>query len=268
MKKFILCLTNLLIFTSLALSQFHNETKPMYSDTLFYENWSSGSFNTNQWQLFDSVALTIPNNFGNPAPSVNFNLFYPQAYITSKEIPGTNNYTELRYDYYVSDSSDKFWTLAVWILNDSLWHTMDYIADNGGSMPWTTRVVNISDYCHNNFRIRFIEFSEAFDTAHLNIDNIIIGSFPLGISENQNADLIINPNPASYSLDLILKNFENLNTQIIILDVTGKVVYEEKFIPATADYIKNINVDNLSKGIYFCELRSNEKNLIRKVIIE
>ena len=267
MKKFILCLTNLLVFAFFTMAQFHNETKSLFSDTLFYENWSSGGFTYNQWQLTDSVALTITNNYGNPVPSVNFNLFYLESSIMSKEIQGTNNYTELRYDVYLSDSSNGQMQLATELWKDTAWVFIDSF-DGEGSLPWTTRIVNISDYCQNNFRIRFREYGVVNFSGHLNIDNIIVGSYPLGITENQNTDLIIKPNPASSNLDLILKNFENLNTRIIILDVTGKVVYEEEFIPVTNDYIKNINVDNLSKGIYFCELRSNEKNLIRKVIIE
>jgi len=52
------------------------------------------------------------------------------------------------------------------------------------------------------------------------------------------------------------------------LDVTGKVAYDEEFIPQTKDFIKNVNINTLSKGIYFCKIKSTEKNLIRKVIIQ
>lgn len=272
MKKSILLLINLLVFAICTMAQFQNGKNPMMSDTLLFEDWSSGSFITNQWQLstFDSSALTITNVDGNPPPSAKFILyeFFQVGSMTSKEITGTNNYTELRYDIYLSDSSNSAVGFVAEIWDGVVWHSMDVVDGNGGSFPWTTRVVNISDYCHNNFKIRFRAYSNNLYSDHLDIDNIIVGSFPLGITEHQTADFIIKPNPAHSSIDLVLNNFENLNTKIIILDVTGKVVYDEEFIPGTIDYIKKVNINTLSKGIYFCEIKSIEKNLIRKLIIE
>ncbi len=273
MKKSILLLTHLLVFTFYTSAQFQNENKPMFSDTLLFEDWSSGGFATNQWQVDSSglLAWRITNVTGNPAPSAICDQSSIVTYslsMTSKQIPGTNNYTELRYDIYFSDSSNSIAEFSAELYDGNYWHAIDIIDCSGGSFPWTTRVLNISDYCHNNFKIRFRFFGESFLSARLNIDNIIIGSFPLGITEHQNPDFIIKPNPANSSFDLVLKNFENLKTQIIILDVTGKVVFVEEFIPGTKEFIKKINSNCLSRGIYFCEIKSNKINLIRKVILE
>jgi hypothetical protein len=255
------------------MAQFQDGNKPMFSDTLFFEDWSSGSFATNQWQVDSSGLLVwrITNVTGNPAPSAiidQSSILSASLSMTSKQIPGTNHYTELSYDIYFSDSSNVNAELAAELYDGNVWHSMDIIDLSGGSFPWTTRILNISDYCHNNFKIRFRFFSESFLSAQLNIDNIIVGSFPLGITEHQVADFIIKPNPAKSSFDLVLNNFENQKTQIIISDLTGKVKYVEEFIPGSKDYIKNLNINTLVKGIYLCEIKSNEKNLIRKVIIE
>lgn len=272
MKKFILSSATLLVFASFIMAQIHHESKPMYSDTLLFENWSNGSFTTNQWTLppCDTTTWTISTVFGNPPQSANFHNYkmidcdYP---LTSKEIPGTNNYTELRYDIFLVDSSHSIVKFSVDLLDGSVWYTMDYINDISASFPWTTRVVDISNYCQNNFNIRFRPIDFNYNGDHVDIDNILIGSYPLGIPEHQNADFMIQPNPVISNFDLILKNFENLKTQIILLDVTGKVVQEEEVIPTTNDYTKNINVANLSKGIYFCKIRSDEKSCIKKIIL-
>jgi Secretion system C-terminal sorting domain len=271
MKKYTLSLIGFFAFAISTLAQFQDENKPMISDTLFFEDWSSGSFATNQWIVnpSDPYILKVTNLEGNPAPSAEFSLYeFITCSITSKEIAGTNKYIELRYDISVSPSSYATFFSSAEIYDGNNWHSMDVVEGNGDSIPWSTRVVNISEYCQNNFKLRFRSVGQDIPSGHLNIDNIIVGSFPLGIAEYQNADFIIKPNPAKSSFDLVLKNLENLNTQIIILDMTGKVVYDEEFIPGTKDYIKKVNINTLSKGIYFCEIKSNEKNLIRKVIIE
>jgi hypothetical protein len=273
MKKIILFLASLLVFATCAMSQFQHDLKPMFADTLLFEDWSSGSVDTNRWYYppWDTVSLTVSTVEGNPPPSAQGACRLGIGFdfsLTSKQLLGTGMYTELRYDFQFIFSNNEPVQFVAEIFDGNTWHPVD-INESEVPLPWTSRIVDISEYCHNNFNIRFRGISGLCSVSdHLNIDNILVSSSPLGIPEHQNADLIIKPNPAHSSLDLVLKNFENQKTQMILLDVTGKAVYEEEFIPGTKEYLKKVNIDNLSQGIYFCEIKSNQKKLIRKVIVE
>jgi hypothetical protein len=273
MKKYTLCLISLFAFGIYPMAQVQYQEKPMFSDTLLFEDWSSGSVDTNHWYYNpgDTVSLTVSNVEGNPPPSAQGACRLGVGFVfslTSKQLPGTSTYTELRYDFQFIFSNTEPVQFVAEIFDGNTWHTVD-INESEIPLPWTSRIVNISEYCHNNFNIRFRGISGwCSGSDHLNIDNILVGSSPLGIAEHQNTDFIIKPNPAHSSLDLVLKNFENQKTRMILLDVTGKSVYEEEFIPGMKEYLKKVNIDNLSQGIYFCEIKSNQKNLIRKVIVE
>jgi hypothetical protein len=270
MKTFILCLTNLLLFAFFTMAQLHNETKPMYSDTLFYENWSGGNFTTNQWTLptCDTIAhiasWSITTVFGNPSPSANFheaatvNCLLP---LTSKEINGTNNYTELRYDIYLCDSSNSNVQFAVDLYVGNVWLVMDSFDGNGGSFPWTTRVVNISDYCQNNFYFRFRPIGDFINDNHLNIDNIIIGSFFLGITEHRNADFIIKPNPATNEITIETSTTPAIS-QVSIMNLNGQEVLTSQITePKTV-----IDISNLPSGVYFVRLTNDKTVEVGKII--
>lgn len=271
MKNTILVFICLLASVMSSMAQFRDENKPTFSDTLFFEDWSGGSFTTNQWIVnpVDPYILKVTTFEGNPAPSAEFSLYeFVTCSITSKEIAGTNKYTELRYDISVSPGSNATYFSSAEIYDGTSWHTLDVVNGTGDSIPWNTRVINISDYCQNNFKLRFHTIGQDIQSGHLNIDNIIIGSFPLGIAEQRVADFTVKPNPATTSFDLVLDNFGNQKSRLIICDMTGKVVFEENILPGTNQYIKKINTETFPRGIYFCELKSGNVKLIRKVILE
>ena len=273
MKKFILFLAGLMAFAICSMAQIQNHEKSGMSDTLMFEDWSSGSFATNQWMVDSSITVgwKMSTIYGNPTPSATIELSQftnLSTGLTSRFIPGTNNYTELRYDVYFTDSSLVYAQMATEIYDGTVWHNIDVLDCTEGPFPWTARILNISDFCHNNFKIRFRFYTEGDYRARLNIDNILIGSFPLGIKEQETSDFMIRPNPAHSSIELILKNLENQKAQISILDLTGKAVYSEDFLPGSKEFVHKVNIENLRKGIYFCKIRSNQQELIRKLVVQ
>ena len=273
MKKNILFLAGLLFLTFTSMAQIRQDKPLNLSDTLLYEDWSSHGFIDNQWGNFscDSLAWSVSDSGGAPVPSVRFH--YNEAIncsfsMTSKLIPGTNKCTEIRYDVYFFDSSHTPFLLSVEIFDGSMWRSMEALNGLDDSYQWKSHVVNISDYCHNDFVIRFRVDAEYYDSDYMYLDNILVGSFPLGISEHQDKDVMIRPNPARTSFSLDLKNFAGQRTRLVIMDLSGKDVYSDEFIPPANDFTRKIDISSLSKGIYFCRIMTDQKALVRKLIVE
>ena len=155
---------------------------PAFKDTLFSENWSSGSFATHGWTtspIYTNWKISSAN--GNPAPSAFFD-FNPQLvnYDQSLQTPLIANpgasMTLLGFDVYLDNYSTTTQNrLAVEIWNGSAWNTVKVFSNQGGSIPWTTELLDISDSLNSDFRIRFRAAGEnSFDISGWNVDNIYV----------------------------------------------------------------------------------------------
>lgn len=76
-----------------------------------------------------------------------------------------------------------------------------------------------------------------------------------------NSNFNIYPNPCKSKLNVN----SNLDGQITLLNQLGQIIKEEKII---AGNLKEISTDNLSNGVYFVKFINNNKEGIKKLIIE
>jgi hypothetical protein len=87
--------------------------------------------------------------------------------------------------------------------------------------------------------------------------------------EEQNGfgDIIVYPNPTSgmFNISITNPNFRELNINIV--DVQGKEVYKYTDKNISADYLKQIDLEGLTKGIYFIRLTTESEFKIQKLII-
>jgi hypothetical protein len=75
--------------------------------------------------------------------------------------------------------------------------------------------------------------------------------------------IIIAPNPASNSIDLIIDNFApSYSCYYAITDITGRLVKREKIITAK----QQIDISNLQGGIYFIEVDNGEQRVVKKFV--
>ena len=154
---------------------------PSYMQTLFLEEWNSGSFLTQGWSIEGGTNWIISSVIGNPAPSAMFSwsptvLNYEQT-LTSKVISSV--YAPIltcSYDIIL----DNFGTttmnqMAVEIWDGSSWTLLKNYSNATGSFPWTTDELDISGYSDVDFKIRFRAYGEdSYDINGWNIDNITI----------------------------------------------------------------------------------------------
>jgi len=152
----------------------------------FQENWASGSFATNQWNISGGTNWQISSGVGNPAPSAMFNWSpadtnYNQ-YLTSKPIAGINApFMRLNYDIYLNNyATTNLNTMSVEIWDGTSWSVLKNHDNSYGSIPWATETLNITSQTANPaFRIRFHAAGTiSGDINNWNIDNIAVSSRP------------------------------------------------------------------------------------------
>ena len=113
-------------------------------------------------------------------------------------------------------------------------------------------------------------FTAGQATRALAYINTILGEFKANVLGNtsflaSNFSLYPNPNKGTFSLQFkeVVSDFN-----IEIFDVTGKVVYINEFYQ-NSDLVKEIKIqDEISKGIYFMNIKTNEGLITKKIIIE
>lgn len=81
-------------------------------------------------------------------------------------------------------------------------------------------------------------------------------------------DVCIYPNPATTDVNICIKtdNAQTINAQII--DLTGKVVYGDRFDHNGGEQVYRIPVNSLAEGIYFLHLQSQQGKMIYKFIVQ
>ena len=155
---------------------------PSFSDTLFSENWSAGSFTAHGWTTSPAVNnWEISTTNGNPAPSAYFSwnpqeINYEHILQSSLIYNPQSGVTLMGYDIYLDNYSTTTQNkLAVEIWNGTAWNTIKLYSNQGGSIPWTSEQIDISAGLVSDFRIRFRAFGEnTYDINGWNVDNIYI----------------------------------------------------------------------------------------------
>jgi glucose/arabinose dehydrogenase len=73
------------------------------------------------------------------------------------------------------------------------------------------------------------------------------------------------PNPFSNQINLNLTTNEVLNLNLQILNMDGKILKEER-LQVMGDFSKNINLNDLPKGVYYLKLNEGDKVAVQRIV--
>lgn len=85
----------------------------------------------------------------------------------------------------------------------------------------------------------------------------------LGTENQIFEDFKIYPNPNNGSFEIYMTNI-NVKTEIEILDLNGKVIYKNTI----SNKNQNINIENISRGVYIVKANQNGYVKTKKLIIK
>lgn len=90
----------------------------------------------------------------------------------------------------------------------------------------------------------------------------------VGISEQVNqTNVEIFPNPSNGSFNLYVGNVNHRKVEVKIYNTTGKVVFSNLY-NAGINNTYLINTENFNKGIYVIQINADEKQFVKKIIVE
>ena len=82
------------------------------------------------------------------------------------------------------------------------------------------------------------------------------------IKENNLGEFNISPNPNNGSFEIYMTNI-TATTEIEILDLNGKIIYNNTI----SNKNQNINIENISRGVYIVKANQNGNIKTKKLII-
>ena len=100
---------------------------------------------------------------------------------------------------------------------------------------------------------------------------ISYASSNVGLNETEKntlTNLNIYPNPASKQINLAFDAQNTTSVVVSLVNVAGMKVYSETLTSFGGSYNQAINVTDFAKGIYFLNIRSENGNVIKKIVIE
>lgn len=97
----------------------------------------------------------------------------------------------------------------------------------------------------------------------------ITGGTSAGVNEYQMLDAInIYPNPTTGVFNIAITEAKFSEMTINVIDIQGKVVYSSVDKNVSSNYNKQINLEGLSKGLYYIKLNSDKGVKVQKLIIQ
>lgn len=90
---------------------------------------------------------------------------------------------------------------------------------------------------------------------------------PVGIADANNAETSVRvyPNPAKEVINVKVSSVENVNTNITITDLSGRMVSS---VQGQTGELQQINVSDLNAGVYFIQVEADSMSHVEKIIVE
>ncbi|MFC6997135.1 T9SS type A sorting domain-containing protein [Rufibacter roseus] len=85
--------------------------------------------------------------------------------------------------------------------------------------------------------------------------------------DTEDRSVTVYPNPSSGVITISLEGFEGKRTDLRIMNVIGNVVYREVLQDPAGRVSKTLDLNKLTKGLYYVKLETQTYSEVRKVIL-
>ena len=127
---------------------------------------------------------------------------------------------------------------------------------------YSYNLTNIDDY--NNIIFRFVFHTDEYvNQEGVIIDDLVIEGTTLDVNDFDYNQISVYPNPSSDIFNIFLNNIPKYD--IILSDITGKILFEDKNTNGVTNY--PLNLERFSNGIYFLKVLTKNKFFTKKLIL-
>jgi hypothetical protein len=92
--------------------------------------------------------------------------------------------------------------------------------------------------------------------------------FTTSAEQNDIGDFVIYPNPANTVLNVRMKSISKSETEITISDLSGKTISTLTKGPVKNGEVLSVDLNGLSRGVYFIALKQEGKTCVKKLVID
>lgn len=255
--------------------------------TLQYENLGNTTNDwTGNWNV-TSEDFYSPSSSFTDSPNGNYSNFAYKTYTLNQEI-NLQNAVYPKVEFFAKwriENNFDYARLEISTDNGANWigqcgkYTNLGVSGNGGVQSqdepvydgiqneWVLEEISLSDYIGETIKIRFVFASDAGvrdDGFYFDDFKILYNINTAKLKEKQAESFFISPNPSNDNCT-IHSSFNLNNSEIIIEDFNGKVVYSEKINYNTNE--KEMNFALLSNGIYFVNLTSKSGEIVKSKLL-
>lgn len=132
---------------------------------------------------------------------------------------------------------------------------------------WMQEDINLpSTYFTEEFQFRFVFTSEG--NNRLFIDDVNVDVNASVTDPSFTFRITVQPNPTQESVHVSFNLDQPQQIQLQLIDLTGKKVYEEPSVKLSAGaHGIDLNVSDLSKGVYLIRLSSDQASELKRLIV-
>lgn len=152
----------------------------------FFEDWSSGTFDTNQWTMDDN-SWQISQDEGDPSPCVSFQgqgglTNYSKSLVSYPMLADTILHGTINLEFDLSlncinSNGNEIFYVQAWDWTSGVWYNvLTPITNVNGSFGWSHQKINIGSHVRKKvFRVRFVaEGINSSDITSWYLDNLVI----------------------------------------------------------------------------------------------
>ena len=201
-----------------------------------------------------TVGIIIQSVLGSTIFNGNYTITAPVNTISGHKVPiGVNIPAGLAYGMYVSAISPG--TLSLYRNTTNASYPYDY-----GNVASITQASNGS----TDFYFFFYNWDISTISCYSDMQEAVVYVDPCtNIKENNLGEFNISPNPNNGSFEIYMTNI-TATTEIEILDLNGKIIYNNTI----SNKNQNINIENISRGVYIVKANQNGNIKTKKLIIQ
>jgi len=95
-------------------------------------------------------------------------------------------------------------------------------------------------------------------------------TFPVGITANTYVGFGVNiiPNPSNGTFNLVIHGVKDMETKVIISDITGKTIFQDQDRPTGQEFTKAVDLTGYPKGIYMVKIQTDTQSITKKLVIQ